>query len=241
MYSVIEINRVSAKRIISIRTRRKPSKKLSSCFVYCLRVARLAYSEDRGSVFFPNVSYFLSLGANIFPSKLFRDTLNDGQSVSMFWCRAPPWAHYQSLLFPFFCRKIALLFVLGCPLWREDESVICSAICQWSKSWRTHNHTLPSHLRLLGSLTVASYDSQGLRWKYSNPPPHGVKRAFWRVSELVRRLLCFSCCKLLLLEAGNWCVCVRARARACVRAWVRACVFVCVCVCVCVWERERTV
>jgi hypothetical protein len=32
--------------------------------------------------------------------------------------------------------------------------------------------TLRSHLRLC-SLFVASYDSQGLRWKYSNPPPHG--------------------------------------------------------------------
>jgi hypothetical protein len=28
-----------------------------------------------------------------------------------------------------------------------------------------------SHLRLLGSLSVASYDSQGLRWKYFYPPP----------------------------------------------------------------------
>jgi hypothetical protein len=25
----------------------------------------------------------------------------------------------------------------------------------------------------LGSLSVASYDSWGLRWRYSNPPPHG--------------------------------------------------------------------
>jgi hypothetical protein len=48
-----------------------------------------------------------------------------------------------------------------------------SAICQCSESRRTHNHTLLSHLRLLGSLPVASYDSQGLRWKYSCPPPHG--------------------------------------------------------------------
>jgi hypothetical protein len=31
-----------------------------------------------------------------------------------------------------------------------------------------------SHLRLLGSLYVASYDSQGLRWKSSYPPPHWV-------------------------------------------------------------------
>jgi hypothetical protein len=27
--------------------------------------------------------------------------------------------------------------------------------------------------RALSSLSVASYDSQGLRWRYSNPPPHG--------------------------------------------------------------------
>jgi hypothetical protein len=44
----------------------------------------------------------------------------------------PFWAHDQILLFPFFCRKIALLFISGHPLWREDGSVICSAICQWS-------------------------------------------------------------------------------------------------------------
>jgi hypothetical protein len=31
-----------------------------------------------------------------------------------------------------------------------------------------------SHLRLLGTLSVASYDSQGLRWKCSYRPPHGV-------------------------------------------------------------------
>jgi hypothetical protein len=32
--------------------------------------------------------------------------------------------------------------------------------------------TILSHLRLC-SLFVASYDAQGLRWRYSNPPPHG--------------------------------------------------------------------
>jgi hypothetical protein len=45
----------------------------------------------------------------------------------------------------------------------------CSLQCNHSLF---NNHTLPSHLRLC-SLFVASYDSQGLRWKYSNPPPHG--------------------------------------------------------------------
>jgi hypothetical protein len=48
-------------------------------------------------------------------------------------------AHDQISLFPLFCRTIALLFVLGLPLWREDGSVVCSAICQWSESQRTHN------------------------------------------------------------------------------------------------------
>jgi hypothetical protein len=76
-------------------------------------------------------------------------------------------AHDQILLSPFFCRKIASLFVFRYPLWREDGSVNCTAICQWSESRRTHNHTLLSHLRLLGSLSVTSHESQGLRWKYS--------------------------------------------------------------------------
>jgi hypothetical protein len=35
------------------------------------------------------------------------------------------------------------------PLLREDGSVICSAVCQWSESRRTQNHTLLSHLRLI--------------------------------------------------------------------------------------------
>jgi hypothetical protein len=85
-------------------------------------------------------------------------------------------ANDQIFLFPIFFRTIALLFVLGRPIWREDGSVICSAICQWWESPRTLNHTLLSHLRLLGSLSVASYDSQGLRWKYSYPPP---RREVW--------------------------------------------------------------
>jgi hypothetical protein len=43
-------------------------------------------------------------------------------------------AHDQILLFPFFCFALRL----GRPLWREDGSVVCSAICQWSESRRTH-------------------------------------------------------------------------------------------------------
>jgi hypothetical protein len=90
--------------------------------------------------------------------------------------RHPFGAHDQNFLFPFSCRTITLLSALGHPLWREDGSVICSAICQWLESRRTHNHILLSHLRLLGSLFVVSYDSQGLRWKHSNSPPHWESR-----------------------------------------------------------------
>jgi hypothetical protein len=58
----------------------------------------------------------------------------------------------QIFLFPFYCRIIALLFVLESLLWREDGSAICSPICQWPESQRTHNHILLFHLRLLSSL-----------------------------------------------------------------------------------------
>jgi hypothetical protein len=71
------------------------------------------------------------------------------------------------------------------PLWREEGSIVCSAITQWSESRRTRNRILLSHLRLpqpgglgfhiyipqeqrgpvkppgIDSLYVASYDSKG--------------------------------------------------------------------------------
>jgi hypothetical protein len=101
-------------------------------------------------------------------------------------------AHDQVLLFLFFCREIALLFVLGCPLWREDRSAICSAICQWLVLRRTHNHTLLSHLRLLGSLSVACYNSQGLI----------TVEVFWPAStrggELLEREMQNSSCACLI-------------------------------------------
>jgi hypothetical protein len=111
----------------------------------------------------------------------------DGQSVSQsvsLGIEHPCGTCDQRLLFSFFCRTIPLLFVLGHLLWREDGSVMCSTICQWSESRRTHNHKLLSHLRLLGSLSVASYDSQGLQWKYSYQPPHGDSLMRGRVCNL---------------------------------------------------------
>jgi hypothetical protein len=43
---------------------------------------------------------------------------------------------------------IFFLLHVGSPLWREDGSVVCSAINQWPESRRTRIHTLVSHLRL---------------------------------------------------------------------------------------------
>jgi hypothetical protein len=85
----------------------------------------------------------------------------------------------------YFLPEIYCLVSMGRPLWREDGSAICGVITQWSKSHRTRNHTLLSHLRLptlevqvpvfisprnrvtqlylrtLVSLYVASYKAQG--------------------------------------------------------------------------------
>jgi hypothetical protein len=44
--------------------------------------------------------------------------------------------------------EVCGLVFIGHPIWQEDGSAICSAITQWSKSLRTRNHTLLSHLRL---------------------------------------------------------------------------------------------
>jgi hypothetical protein len=121
------------------------------------------------SVYPHNFFMFKKLGSR---SYFTTDGQSVSQSVSMSWCRAPLWGPWPDFSFSFLLPENYLLFVLGWPLWGEDGSVICSAVCQWSESRRTLNHILLSHLRLLVSLPVASYDSQGLRWKYSYPPPH---------------------------------------------------------------------
>jgi hypothetical protein len=86
--------------------------------------------------------------------------------------RPPFGAHdqiYLSLLFS--SDHYFILLSMASSLTRKR---VCSLECVHSlvRSLTTNNHTLPSHPRLC-SLSVASYDSQGLRWKYSNPPPHG--------------------------------------------------------------------
>jgi hypothetical protein len=71
-----------------------------------------------------------------------------------------------------------LLCCSSCKVPSLTRGRVCSLQCnRWLvRSLRTNNHTLLSHLRLC-SLFVASYNSQGLRWSYSNPPPHGVPYA----------------------------------------------------------------
>jgi hypothetical protein len=106
-------------------------------------------------------------------------------------------AHDQILIF--FCLTVTFfLRQIRCSLWREDGSVVCTAITQRSESLRTHYHTLVYHLRLPhpGGPGPHNYIHQeqgdsvippgtgfpfchllrivGLRWKYSNPPSHGV-------------------------------------------------------------------
>jgi hypothetical protein len=62
---------------------------------------------------------------------------------------------------------------------------VCSLQCSHSlvRLLTTNNHTLPSHLRLC-SRFVSSYDSQGLRWRYSNPPPHGEEGDLTTISYI---------------------------------------------------------
>jgi hypothetical protein len=76
-------------------------------------------------------------------------------------------------IFLFFFRLTItfIIFPMASSLTRKR---VCSSDCLQSlvRSLTTSNQTLSSHQRLC-SLSVASYDSQGLRWRYSNPPPHG--------------------------------------------------------------------
>jgi hypothetical protein len=111
------------------------------------------------------------------------------------------WQRVEFILWPTVSRPVRLS--IGLPLGAHDQilslsfpywQLLCWSSCRvpsltrgqvynlqcnrWLvRSLRTSNHTLPSHLRLC-SLFVASYDSQGLRWRYSIPPPHGLANVF---------------------------------------------------------------
>jgi hypothetical protein len=121
------------------------------------------------------------------------DFATDGQSANSSWCRAPSWGPWPdpSLSSHLSDNCFVLIWVA---LSDKRMSVSCSAVAHRSKSCRTHNHNsliwdspnlegrLPIfispknrvaqlNLQALGSFFVASYNLQGLQWRYSNPPP----------------------------------------------------------------------
>jgi hypothetical protein len=109
--------------------------------------------------------------------KLIYDRQSVAQSVRVPGTQLGPVTNFFSLLEIFF-RQLRVCYFVALSLTRGR---ICNLLynCFWplpeqvtlgSKSCRTHGHILLSHLRQC-SLFVASYDSQGLRWRYSNPPP----------------------------------------------------------------------
>jgi hypothetical protein len=115
----------------------------------------------------------------------------------MSWCRAH-FGTFDQILLPVgtLLSESCGLVSVGRPHWREDGSAVFSAINQWSESRRTRNQSLLSHLRLSqlggpdsriyipqeqGGLVIPSGNGfllrrllrlAGLRWRYSNPPPH---------------------------------------------------------------------
>jgi hypothetical protein len=105
---------------------------------------------------------------------------------------------YRKFLFVW--QLLLFLFHVGRPLWWVDGSVICSTITYWLESHRTHNHILLSSETIrtwrarspylypagTGWINYTSghwvpFLSQGLRWTYSNPPPHGEE---WDLSTI---------------------------------------------------------
>jgi hypothetical protein len=87
--------------------------------------------------------------------------------------------------YPFFSDSCFVVLPVGHPLWREDLSVTYSAIVDWSGHWGP----ITIHYRLIWDCSpfVASYGSQGLRWRYSNPPPHGVDQTLREPQRYIRR------------------------------------------------------
>jgi hypothetical protein len=80
---------------------------------------------------------------------------NDGNSGSSSLCRSPVWGPWPD--FNFLCLTITFFLLhVRRPLWREDGSVICSAITHRLELRRTHNQISLSHLRLSGTWRARS-------------------------------------------------------------------------------------
>jgi hypothetical protein len=89
--------------------------------------------------------------------------MTDGQSASLSWYQANIWD--QRTIFLSLSRKLysdIWGFLLAWGVLSDERTGLYFAvhIAQWSQSRRTHNHILLS-LLTLGSLFVASYESQG--------------------------------------------------------------------------------
>jgi hypothetical protein len=79
------------------------------------------------------------------PPRWYYDIRSVGQSA--FVSSTSLGSKTRVFLFLFLRLTFAWLLKWGDPLWREDGSVVCSAVTQWSQSQITYNHTLLSHLR----------------------------------------------------------------------------------------------
>jgi hypothetical protein len=115
----------------------------------------------------------------------------DRQSVGQSWCQAPPSGTSDQFFFllEIFFRQLRVCYFVAPSLTRgrvcnllynffwalPEQSLLGRSPAEltaifYCLVWDSPNLEYP---RALGSLFVASYDSQGLRWKYSNPPPQG--------------------------------------------------------------------
>jgi hypothetical protein len=119
----------------------------------------------------------------------------DGKSASLSWCRAPIWGPWQIFITVGHLRSSCWV-APSLTRWGVCNLLVQFAVPLWTKSWRTHDYILLSHTRLPqpGGPGPCIYIPQeqggpvippgtglpschllwlsGLRWRYSNPPPH---------------------------------------------------------------------
>jgi hypothetical protein len=111
--------------------------------------------------------------------KLIYDRQSVGQSVLVPGTHLEPVTNFFSLLKIFF-RQLQVCYFVAPSLTTGrvcNLLYIASGACQSGHSWIEVPQNSRPYFTVSSetvSLFVASYDSQGLRWRYSKPPPHGV-------------------------------------------------------------------
>jgi hypothetical protein len=80
-----------------------------------------------------------------YKSSWFCDWWSVGQFILVLDILLEPMTKFFLLLSSF--RQLTCTSYMGCSLWWEDVSVICSWIAHYSEPRRSHNHILLSHLR----------------------------------------------------------------------------------------------